>query len=106
MMGNAAIQAAERARELITAAVAKKLEVPGNRIAFAERRVFDVQSPEEGLSFQDACQAAEARFGSDEIPLPPTWAGYRLYIARIELWVGALGRAQLASSTAAATRIT
>src|SRR6185436_14312405 len=35
MMGNAAIQAAERARELLAGAVAKKLAVPTVRLAFA-----------------------------------------------------------------------
>src|SRR2546430_4761740 len=38
MTGNAAIQAAERARELLTIAVAEKLNVPIENISFAERR--------------------------------------------------------------------
>src|SRR5204863_10018442 len=41
MMGNAAIQAAERARDLLAAAVAGKLEVAKDRLVFADRRVFD-----------------------------------------------------------------
>src|SRR5436305_6161288 len=48
MTGNAALQAAERAREFLSAAVAEKLGVPGMRIAFAEGRVFDVEAPENG----------------------------------------------------------
>ena len=48
MTGNAAIQAAERARELLAMAVAKKLGVPKNRLVFAERRVFDVENPRTG----------------------------------------------------------
>jgi 4-hydroxybenzoyl-CoA reductase subunit alpha len=64
MVGNAALQAAERAREMIAQAVSQQLEVPQNRLVFAERRVFDSADPEKGLSFQDAVIAAEARFGT------------------------------------------
>jgi len=64
MVGNAALQAAERAREMIAQAVSQQLEVPQNRLVFAERRVFDAADPEKGLSFQDAVIAAEARFGT------------------------------------------
>ena len=64
MMGNAAIQAAERAREILAAAVAKKLEVPANRLAFAGRRVFDVEDPNRGVTFQEAVCIAEAAFGT------------------------------------------
>ena len=34
-----------------------------------------------------------ARFGEGPIPRPPHWGGYRLFIERIEFWVGAAGRA-------------
>jgi 4-hydroxybenzoyl-CoA reductase subunit alpha len=64
MVGNAALQAAERAREMIAKAVSEQLEVPPARLVFAERRVFDAADPEKGLSFQDAVIAAEARFGT------------------------------------------
>ncbi|HEY3567111.1 MAG TPA: molybdopterin cofactor-binding domain-containing protein [Thermoanaerobaculia bacterium] len=64
MVGNAALQAAERAREMISKAVSEQLEIPEPRIVFAERRVFDAQDPEKGLSFQDAVIATEARFGT------------------------------------------
>jgi 4-hydroxybenzoyl-CoA reductase subunit alpha len=64
MMGNAALQAAERAREMIAKAVAEQLEVPVGRLVFAERRVFDAQDPDKGISFQDAAIATEARFGT------------------------------------------
>ncbi len=64
MVGNAALQAAERAREMIAQAVSQQLEIPQNRLVFAERRVFDAADPEKGLSFQDAVIAAEARFGT------------------------------------------
>src|SRR5207342_3903126 len=39
MTGNAAIQAAERAKQMIVATAAQKLEVPGSRLSFADRRV-------------------------------------------------------------------
>jgi len=64
MMGNAAIQAAERARDMIAKAVGEQLEVPSGRLVFAEGRVFDAADPDTGLSFQDAVIAAEARFGT------------------------------------------
>jgi 4-hydroxybenzoyl-CoA reductase subunit alpha len=64
MMGNAAIQAAERARELIIGAVADKLAVPKGQLVFAGRRVFDASAPERGVSFAEAVQLAEARHGT------------------------------------------
>jgi 4-hydroxybenzoyl-CoA reductase alpha subunit len=64
MTGNAALQAAERARELLTIAVAEKLGAPIENLTFAERRVFDVENPDVGVSFAEAVQAAEARFGT------------------------------------------
>jgi 4-hydroxybenzoyl-CoA reductase subunit alpha len=64
MTGNAALQAAERARELLTLAVAEKLSSPIENIAFAERRAFDVERPEVGVSFAEAVELAEAKFGT------------------------------------------
>jgi 4-hydroxybenzoyl-CoA reductase subunit alpha len=64
MTGNAAIQAAERARELLTIAVAEKLNVPIENVSFAERRAFDVENPEVGVSFAEAVVLAESRFGT------------------------------------------
>lgn len=64
MMGNAAVQAAERAREMITKAVSEQLEIPAVRLVFADRRVFDAQDPDKGISFQEAVIATEARFGT------------------------------------------
>jgi 4-hydroxybenzoyl-CoA reductase subunit alpha len=64
MTGNAAIQAAERARELLTMAVAEKLKVPIENISFAERRAFDVENPEIGVSFAEAVVLAESKFGT------------------------------------------
>src|SRR6266850_5233043 len=64
MTGNAAIQAAERARELLTIAVAEKLGLPIENISFAERRAFDVENPEVGVSFAEAIVLAESKFGT------------------------------------------
>lgn len=64
MMGNAAIQAAERARELIADAVSTKLEIPKDRLVFAGRRVCDTEDPNKGCTFQEAVCMAEARFGT------------------------------------------
>jgi 4-hydroxybenzoyl-CoA reductase subunit alpha len=64
MMGNAAIQAAERARAIIASAVSRKLDVPADRLVFADRRVFDAENPATGVSFSDAVCVAEAMFGT------------------------------------------
>ena len=64
MTGNAAIQAAERARELLVMAVAEKLKVPIENLSLAERRVFDVENPEVGVSFAEAVVLAESKFGT------------------------------------------
>jgi len=64
MTGNAAIQAAERARELLTLAVAEKLNVPIENISFAERRAFDVENPEVSVPFAEAVVLAESKFGT------------------------------------------
>jgi CO/xanthine dehydrogenase Mo-binding subunit len=64
MTGNAAIQAAERARELLARAVAEKLDLPAECLAFADRRVFGVANPQYGTSFTEAVQLAEAKFGT------------------------------------------
>jgi 4-hydroxybenzoyl-CoA reductase subunit alpha len=64
MTGNAAIQAAERARELLVMAVAEKLGVPIENLSLAERRVFDVENPEVGVTFAEAIVLAESKFGT------------------------------------------
>ena len=64
MMGNAAIQAAERARDLIADGVSAKLGIPKGRLVFADRRVFDSEDPDKGTSFREAVCMAEAKFGT------------------------------------------
>ncbi|KAB2968995.1 MAG: molybdopterin-dependent oxidoreductase [Thermoanaerobaculia bacterium] len=64
MVGHAAREAAERARETIARAVAAQLGIPAERLVFAERRVFDAADPARGLAWEEAVIAAEARFGT------------------------------------------
>ena len=81
MMGQAAIQAAERARDAIAGVVAVKLEVPAGRLVFAERRVFDAERPERGMRFEEAVVAAETALGAigtvGSYRPPPSAAKYR-----------------------------
>jgi 4-hydroxybenzoyl-CoA reductase subunit alpha len=81
MTGNAALQAAERARELLVEAAAGKLGILKARVTLAEGRVFDVEDPENGVAFADAVVLAEAKFGTigtvgSYIP-PPSAGRYR-----------------------------
>ncbi len=64
MAGNAAIQAAERLRDLLAEAVGKKLSVPGERLRFREGRVFDADDPNVGVSWEEACGVAEEVHGA------------------------------------------
>jgi 4-hydroxybenzoyl-CoA reductase alpha subunit len=81
MMGNAAIQAAERAREMLARAAAEKLGVPVEQVGFADRRAFDVSDPARGLSFAEAVVLAEAKFGTvgtvGSYTPPPSAARYK-----------------------------
>ena len=64
MAGNAAVQAAERARDLIAQAVAERLDIAQERLVFAECRVFDAEDTDTGLSFREAVIAAETKYGT------------------------------------------
>ena len=64
MVGQAALQAAERARRLIAEAVAEQLDLPAEHLVFADRRVFDVEDPGRGLDFAEAVIATEVRHGT------------------------------------------
>jgi CO/xanthine dehydrogenase Mo-binding subunit len=78
MAGHAAIQAAERLREKLYAAVARKLEVTPDRLVAGERRVFVDGDPERGVAFADAVVLAESMFGVLAFPgsyAPPKRAG-------------------------------
>jgi 4-hydroxybenzoyl-CoA reductase subunit alpha len=64
MAGNAALQAATRAKSFLAEAVAIKLEIPIEQIHFADHQVFDKNSPDRRVSFQDAIILAETKFGT------------------------------------------
>ena len=64
MMGNAAMQAAGRVRELITAAVVEQLDVLPEQVVMSEGRVFAADDPNKGMSFVEAVVLAEAKFGT------------------------------------------
>ena len=64
MAGNAAIQAAERAKQMLMRAVSAKLGIPPERVTFAGGRVFDAEQPEQGVEFRDAVALAESETGT------------------------------------------
>ena len=78
MTGNAALQAAERARQILALHAAKKLGVPVDRLTFAESRVFVADDRKQSLSFAEAVQlaeAAEGTIGTTGSYTPPQSAG-------------------------------
>jgi len=64
MTGNAAIAAAKPLREMILAAAGEQLELTPDALGMAEDRVFLTEDPAQGLSFDEAVQLAEAKFGT------------------------------------------
>jgi 4-hydroxybenzoyl-CoA reductase alpha subunit len=64
MSGNAALQAAQRARDIVARAAGAKLGVPAGRLVFADARVFDAENPDTTLTFAQAVQFAEAQVGT------------------------------------------
>jgi 4-hydroxybenzoyl-CoA reductase alpha subunit len=63
MAGNAAIEATERMRAIILAAVAKKLGVPADRLAARGGRVACADDPDCGVSWREAVDLAETTHG-------------------------------------------
>src|SRR5207249_2263183 len=64
MAGNAAIEAAERARAMLAEAAAAKVGCPKGRLVFAARRVFDSEDPSRSIDFAEAVRLAEAKLGT------------------------------------------
>jgi 4-hydroxybenzoyl-CoA reductase subunit alpha len=64
MAGNAAREAADKARKLIAQAAATKLKIPVERVGFERRRVFSLDDPQREMTFIEAAQLAEANFGT------------------------------------------
>jgi 4-hydroxybenzoyl-CoA reductase subunit alpha len=81
MTGNAAIQAAERAKAMLVAAAREKLEIPEARVTFAGGRVFDAEDPGRGMKFSEAVVLAESKFGTlgtvGSYSPPPSAGRYR-----------------------------
>jgi len=64
MVGRAAQQAAQRARDLVGGAAADQLGLDPDRMELAEGRVFERGRPDNSLSLAEAIWAAEARHGT------------------------------------------
>src|SRR5260370_17581178 len=63
MAGNAAKAAAEKVRSQLFEAVAKTLQCDADDLVARDRRVFRRTRPEDGVSFAQAVQLAEAQAG-------------------------------------------
>ncbi len=64
MMGNAAVQAAERMREQFAGAVAEPLGTTPERVVFSQGRVFAAEDPGKGMSFAEAVAITETKLGT------------------------------------------
>ena len=64
MMGNAALQAAGRVRELLATTAAEALNTLPDRVVFSQDRVFAAENPGQTMSFIEAIALAEAKFGT------------------------------------------
>ena len=64
MMGNAAIDAAQKVKRLILEAAAEKLQLPVEALAARDNRIYCSDDERIGMSFAEAVQLAEARHGA------------------------------------------
>jgi 4-hydroxybenzoyl-CoA reductase alpha subunit len=64
MMGNAALQAAERLRASIATAVSETLGTLPDRVAFSQGKVFAAEDPGRAMSFVEAVAIAESALGT------------------------------------------
>jgi 4-hydroxybenzoyl-CoA reductase alpha subunit len=64
MMGNAAIEAAQKLRKLILEAAAEKLELPVDALAVRANRVYNLDNEQQSVSFAEAVQIAESKHGA------------------------------------------
>ncbi len=64
MMGNAAIQAAEKLKAQIAEAAAEQLEALPSRLSFSQGKVFLTENSNKSLTFKEAVEFAEAKFGT------------------------------------------
>ena len=64
MVGQAAKQAAERARDKIAEAVAEHMELSKDSLVFSDSQVFPADEPDNAIEFSEAVVIAESRFGT------------------------------------------
>jgi 4-hydroxybenzoyl-CoA reductase subunit alpha len=64
MVGQAAKQAAEKARDMIARAVGEHMEQPKESLVFADGQVFPAHDPDKAIAFNEAVVIAESRFGT------------------------------------------
>jgi len=64
MVGQAAKQAAEKARDKIAEAVGEHMELPQESLVFADGQVFPAHDPDKAIAFNEAVIIAESRFGT------------------------------------------
>ena len=64
MAGNAALQAAQKMRDLLVAAVSEHLEVEPDHLRVGDHRIQDEAAPERGVAFPEAAALAETMFGT------------------------------------------
>ena len=64
MVGHAAKQAAERARDKIAEAVADHTELKKESLVFADGKIFPAHDPDNAIAFNEAVVIAESRFGT------------------------------------------
>ena len=64
MAGNAVKDAGMKLRALLFEVASQKLGVPAERLATAYRRIYDLKDPEKHLSFVEAANLAETKYGT------------------------------------------
>ena len=64
MAGNAALQASQKMRDLLVAAVSEHLEVEPDDLRVGDHRIQDGGDPARGVAFPEAAALAEAMFGT------------------------------------------
>jgi len=64
MMGNAALQAAKRVRDLIVEAAAEQLDTSPERLILSRGKVFALEDAAKTMSFVEAVALAETKFGT------------------------------------------
>ncbi|NJK33008.1 MAG: molybdopterin-dependent oxidoreductase [Deltaproteobacteria bacterium] len=63
MVGNACLEAAQKLRRKVRAAVAKRWELPASRVTLIDRKALDIEDPERSIAIDEAFRWAEADNG-------------------------------------------